>query len=70
MRSRRLKLTSDKTECIHVSANDSMRRNVDINSVKLGITPVKLSNTLRNLNFLFDNQLDMNEKENLLLRGK
>ena len=38
IQSRRLKLNSHKTECIFVTANSSMHRNVDILSVMLGNT--------------------------------
>ena len=64
MRSRRLNLNSDKTECKLVAANNIVRRNVDIDSVKLGSTPVILSNSVRNLGFVFDNQLNLNEQIN------
>ena len=62
MRSRRLKLKSDKTECILVTENDSMHRNVDTHSVMLGSVPVKISNNVRNLGFVFDNQLNFDEQ--------
>ena len=68
MRSRRLELNSDKTECILVTANNSTRRNVDINSVMLGDIPVQLSNSVRNLGFVFDNQLNLNEQINNVKR--
>ena len=52
MQSRRLKLNSDKTECILVTANNSMHRNVDILSVMLGNISVQISNSVRNLEFV------------------
>ena len=39
-------------------------RNVDINSVMLGDKPVQLSNCVRNLRFVLDNQLNFNEQVN------
>ena len=59
MQSRQLKLNSDKTECIHVTANSSMPRNVDIHSVMLGKIHVQFSNSARNLGFVFDSQLNL-----------
>ena len=47
-----------------MTANNSTRRNVDINSVMLGNIPVQLSNSVWNLGFIFDNQLNLNEKNN------
>ena len=61
-RRRRLKQNSDKTECILVTSNYSMKRNVDINSVMQGNIPVKLFHSVRNLGFVFDNQLNSNEQ--------
>ena len=61
MRSRRLKLSPHKTEFILAIANNIMRRIFDISSVMLGNIPVKLSNSERNLKFVFDNQLNLNE---------
>ena len=68
MRSRRLKLNSDKTEFILVTANNSMHRNADIHQVMLGHMPVQLSNSVRNLGFVFDNQLNLNEQINIVRR--
>ena len=68
MQSRRLKLNSDKTECILVRANNSMLRNVDIHSVMLGTIPVQLSNSVRNLGFVFDCQLNLDEQINNVKR--
>ena len=42
MQSRRLKLNSDKTECILVTENNSMHRNVDINLVMLDNIPIQV----------------------------
>ena len=64
MRSRRLKLNNNKTECILVTENNSTRRNVDINSVMLGDIPVQLSISVPDLGFEFDNQLNLNEQIN------
>ena len=68
MQSRRLKLNSDKTECILVTANNSMHRNVDIHSVMLGNIPVLLSNSVRKLGFAFDSHLNLNEPINNVKR--
>ena len=62
MRSRRLKLKSDKTENISVTENDSMHGNVDTHSVMLGSIPFKISNYVRNLGFVFNNQLNLDEQ--------
>ena len=43
MQSRRLELNSDKTECILVTENNSIHRNVDIHSVMLGYIHVQIS---------------------------
>ena len=64
MQSRRLKLNSDKTECALVIVNNSVHRNVDINSVMLGNTPVQISGSVRSLGFVFDNQLNLDEQIN------
>ena len=64
MRSRRLKLDSDKTNCILVTEKNSIHRNVDIHSVMLGNTPVQLSNSVQYLGFVFDNQLNLDEQFN------
>ena len=64
MRSSRLKLNTDKTECNHVTANNSMHKNVDINSVMLGNIHVQLSNIVRNLGSVLYNQLNLNEQIN------
>ena len=64
MRSRRPKLNSDKTECILVTRNNSTRRNLDIYLVMLGNILVQPSNSVRNLGFVLDNQLNLNEKIN------
>ena len=68
MQSRRLKLNLDKTECILVTANNSMHRNVDIHSVMLGNIPVQLSNSVRNLGFVFNSHLNLNEQINNVKR--
>ena len=68
MQSRRPKLTPEKTECIFLTANNSMLRNVDIHSVILGIMLVKISNSVRNLVFVFDNQLNLDEQMNNVKR--
>ena len=68
MRNRRLKLNSDKTECTLVTANNSARRNVDINSVMLGDIPFQLSNSVWTLGFVLDNQLNLNEQNNNVTR--
>ena len=47
MQSRRLKLNSDKTEYVLVTANNSIHRNVDTHSMMLGKMPVQLSNSVR-----------------------
>ena len=59
LRSRRLKLSSDKTEHIIVSANISMHINSGINSVMLGV---------ENFEFVFYNQLKLNEQINNVKR--
>ena len=46
MQSRRLKLNSDKTECILVTANNSMHRTVDIHSLMLGNLSVQIPNSV------------------------
>ena len=63
-----LKLNSDKIECILVTANNSIHRNVDIHSVMLGNIPVQLSNSVRNLGFVFDSHLNLNEQINNVKR--
>ena len=68
MRSRRLKLNSAKTKCVLVTANNSMHINVDIHSVMLGNIPVQLSNSVRNLGFVFDSQLNFDEQINNVKR--
>ena len=57
-----LTLNSDRTEGILVAATNSMCRNVDMNSVMLGNVPFKLSNSVSNLGFVLDNQLNLNEQ--------
>ena len=64
MRSRRLELNSDKTECILVTANSSMQRTVDVYSVMVGKIAAKVSDSVRNLGFVFDNQLNLDEQTN------
>ena len=54
MGSRRLKLNSDKTVCILVTAGNSIYGNVDINWVMRHNIPVQLSNSKRNLGFVSD----------------
>ena len=68
MRSRLLKPNSAETENLLVTANNSKRRNVDINSVMLGNIPVYFLKSLRNLGFVFDNQLKLNEQINNVKR--
>ena len=68
MQSRRLELNSDKTECVIVTAKNSMHRNVDIHSVMLGNVPVQFSNRVRSLGFVFDNQLNLDEQINNVKR--
>ena len=59
---------SDKAECILVTANKSMHRNIDIHLVMLGNIPVQLSNSVRNLGFVFDSHLNLNEQINKVKR--
>ena len=68
MCSRRLKLNCDKTECILISANSSVQRNVDISSLMLGNISVNLSRNVRNLGVTFDDQLTLNEQINNVKR--
>ena len=65
VRSSRLKLNSDKTECILVTANNSMHRNIEIHAVMLGNISVQISNSVRNLGFVFDNQFILDEQVRL-----
>ena len=64
MQSRRLKLNSDKTECILVTAKNTTHINVDIHLVILGNVPVQISISVRILGLVFDNQLNMDEQMN------
>ena len=68
MCSGRLKLNCDKTECILISANSSVQRNVDISSLMLGNISVDLSRNVRNLGVTFDDQLTLNEQINNVKR--
>ena len=68
MQSRRLKLTSEKKECILVTANNSKHRNIDIHSVMLGNMPVQISDSVRKLGFVFGNQLILEEQINNVTR--
>ena len=64
MQSRRIKLSSDKTECKIVTANNSKQRNFDIHSVMLRNIPVQISNSVWSHGFVFDNQLSLDEQLN------
>ena len=68
MRSRRLKLNSYKAEGILVAANNSMHRNVNIDLVMVGNIHVHFSNVVRNLGFVFDSQLNLDERINNVKR--
>ena len=52
-----------------MTENNSMHRNVDIHSVMLGNIPVQLSNCVRNLGFVFDSHLNLNEEINYVKRN-
>ena len=68
MSSRRLKLNSDKTECILISTNSGIRRNLDVDSIMLGTTSVGLSKSVRNLGFILDNKLTLSDQINNVKR--
>ena len=62
MRSKRFRLNSDKTECSLVKQNNNKCRKIDIKSVMLGNIPALLSNSVRNLELVFDNLLNLDEQ--------
>ena len=67
MCSTRLKLNSNKIEYILATANNSMHENVDNNTVMLLMLeniPAQLSNSVRNLGFMFDYHLNLDEQIN------
>ena len=51
-----------------VTAIVSMHRNVDITTLMLDNMPVKFTNTVRNLAFVFVNQLQLDEQSNNVKR--
>ena len=58
MAANRLKLNDEKTEAILCGSNTSLRK-VDIESIKVGVSDIPLSNTVRDLGFFIDNNLTM-----------
>ena len=58
MTANKLKLNDDKTEAI-LCGSDSNLRKVDISSIRVGTSVIKLSNTVRDLGFIIDSKLTM-----------
>ena len=66
MRSGPLKLNFDKTDCVLVTENITMRRDIEI--IRLSIMPVQLYSNVRNLGFIFDEKSIFNEQINSVKR--